>query len=179
MTIRNLVTGGPPDIRCCFPAITADPRTGYLYVAFNDAFGDAVDAALVVRSSDGRTWSPPVVANRDHRPNHQHYTASVGAYGGKVVVSWTARATLPTPSPVVQQQVAVSPDAGQSFGAPLSLGPRGDITDAPLTDIGYLTADYVQTAVTAHLAYTTWVLPRRPAPETQRIQTLWAATLRL
>ncbi len=179
VTIRNLVTGGPPDIRCCFPSITADPKTGYLYVAFNDAFGDAVDAALVVRSSDGRSWSPPVVANRDHRPSYQHYTASVGAYGGKVLVSWTARATLPMPSPVVQQQIAVSRDAGQAFGAPLSLGPHGDITAAPLTDIGYFTADYVQTAVTAHLAYTAWVLPRRPVTTTQLNQTLWAAALRL
>jgi hypothetical protein len=179
VTIRDLVTGGPPDIRCCFPSITADPRTGHLYVAFNDAFGAAVDATLVVRSSNGRTWSSPVVANRDHRPSYQHYTASVGAYGGKVVVSWTARATQPTPSPVVQQQVAVSRDAGHAFGAPRSLGPPGDITAAPLTEIGYFTADYVQTAVTAHLAYTTWVLPRRPVSATQLNQTLWAATLQL
>ena len=120
-----------------------------------------------------------MVANRDHRPSYQHYTTSVGAYGGKVVVSWTARATLPMPSPVVQQQVAESRDGGHAFGAPLSLGPRGDITAAPLTDIGYFTADYVQTAVTAHLAYTTWVLPRRPVTATQLNQTLWAATLRL
>ncbi len=172
---------GTADTRCCMQVVTVDPVTGELYVPLMDTRlrDDDINDVLVFRSKDGEHWSNPVVANPGDRGKPlEHFTPSIGAYGGTVYVSWTLRrATATHLSNRIRQQVAVSTNGGRTYGPPVTMGRAGDLRFAAPAPDGFaprFLSDYNTTVAVPHRAYTTWPLPTRSdagAPH----QTVWAA----
>jgi hypothetical protein len=119
---------GPEGIRCCVPSATIDPVTGLMYLAWDSADPGAVRLS---RSLDGRHWSAPVQVNRDDREGIEHVNADVTAYAGRVLVSYASRDTRVAAGRFLQQQVAISADAGRHFGRALPLGPPSDLRFGP------------------------------------------------
>ena len=183
LVTRNLFGfTGTADTRCCMPVASVDPVTGVIYVPIGDTRfrDDDLNDVLVFRSRDGRHWGRPVVVTPSHQDEPlEHFTPSLGAYGGRVYVAWTLRrASGDGMSDRIRQQVAVSVDGGRSYGRPVTIGRIGDLRFAPEAPNGFaprFTSDYNTTVAVPGRAYTVWPLPT-PA-DTAPNQTLWAATV--
>jgi hypothetical protein len=166
---------GPPDVRCCLPAASADPVRGTLYAVW-DGNGPGQPVTLA-SSPDGRRWSR-VLVTPGHRRNIQHVNAAVAAYNGKVFVSYGRRNTAVGDGDLVQQEVSSSYDGGASFGAGLALGPRSDLTYAAVAPVAF-PGDYIGASQTASRLTLVWCVSSRPANPAHRYhQVLYGAVLR-
>jgi hypothetical protein len=168
---------GPPDIRCCLPASTADPVTGKLYTVWlADAPGETV---LLSTSSNGHDWSAPTaVTHNSANPNIQHVNTDVAAYDGRVFVSYALRNLSQSDGRYLQQQVSTSYNGGASFGAPVSLGPRSDLKYAAVAG-ALFPGDYIGLSATQSALVAVWCVSSKPPnPDAAYHQTLYAAELR-
>lgn len=127
------------------PAIAVDPRSGALYIAWEDSrfTGGARDGiALSTSTDEGASWSQPVRVNGV--PETQAFTPSVAVAGGKVGVTYTdLRNDNPKDAAQLLATVwlAVSSDGGATFQESAAGGPF-DIRNAPRTADGYFVGDY-------------------------------------
>jgi hypothetical protein len=177
VTITNWVfsTDGALNVRCCQPSAAADPVTGELYVAIDDArfrHLHSYDDAVVLRSPDGVHWQ---VSRADHVPTtstQEFFTPQVAADNGTVYVTWTTAGT----GNRYRQQVAVSHDRGMSFGPATTLGPDGNLSyAATATGFGYWLGDFTGLAAVGGKAFAAWPLSTRS--KNPQHQTLWGATI--
>ena len=172
------IGGGPPGIRCCLPASTADPVTGRLYTVWEGNGPGSRDPVLLSWSANGRSWSPPRQVSPAGPATVQHVNVAVAAYGGKAFVSYGTRNTALDRGTFVQQQVSSSADGGASFGPPLSVGPRSNLTYAAVAG-GKFPGDYIGASATATRLNLVWCVSSKPAnPNAAYHQTLYSAVLR-
>jgi hypothetical protein len=127
------------------PAVAADPRTGKLYVAWQDSrfSGGARDAIVVSSSADGgRTWSSPKMVNQAH---------GTPAFTPAIAVSESGRVGVTyydfryddggnNSSLMTSYWLATSVDDGASWEE-TPVGTRFDLRTAPMVD-GYFVGDY-------------------------------------
>ena len=78
----------------------------------------------------------------------------------------------------MQQQLSTSSDRGNTFGAPMSIGPLSELQYAAQSR-GYFPGDYIGTAVTDGRLYMVWAVSSKPpASSTSPYhQVIWGATL--
>ncbi|RZS91825.1 hypothetical protein EV189_1077 [Motilibacter rhizosphaerae] len=150
-TVETNVGQGPDGIRCCLPSGTADPVTGRLYLAWN---GSDTSQVLVSHSADGVHWSRPRQANPVDE-SQQAVNVDVAAYGGIVAVSYGE-----TDGTHVQQYV-VNSHSGETFSAPLAVGPVSDLTYAAQAG-GAFPGDYIGTALRNGVLYAVWCVSSTP-----------------
>jgi hypothetical protein len=181
-TAPSLVTknvgGGPAGIRCCLPATAADPVTGQMYTVWDGNGPGATDPVWLSSSASGRHWSARLRVSPQPGPTIQHINLAVTAYGGKVFVTYGTRNTAVHGGNLVQQQIQSSNNGGASFGPPLSVGPRSNLTYAAVAG-GKFPGDYVGASATASRLNVVWCRSSRP-PNPNRVyhQTLYSAVLR-
>ena len=177
LVARN-IGGGPAGIRCCLPASADDPVTGKLYTVWEGNGPGKTDPVLLSSSANGRSWSPPRPVSPAGAATIQHVNAAVAAYGGKVFVSYGTRNTAVDKGKFVQQQVSSSFDRGASFGPPLSVGPRSNLSYAAVAG-GEFPGDYIGASATAARLNLVWCLSSKPRnPDAAYHQTLYSAVLR-
>ncbi len=170
-TITDDVGDGPSDIRCCLPSATVDPTTKVMYAAWNSAQRTAVKLST---STDGRTWTAPVVVNR---PVAGLLTVNVdvAARRGAVMVSYGVTNASTKPTWWGQQYVATSLDRGRTFLAPRAVGPRTNYRYAAVAG-GRFPGDYIGSAMGDGRAYSVWALASKPSdPAARYHQVLYAA----
>lgn len=176
--VAGNIGGGPAGIRCCLPASTADPVTGRLYTVWEGNGPGSTDPVLLSSSANGRSWSPPRRVSPAGAATIQHVNAAVAAYGGRVFVSYGTRNTAVDSGKFVQQQLSSSHDGGASFGRPLSVGPRSNLTYAAVAG-GKFPGDYIGASATATRLNLAWCVSSKPAnPDAAYHQTLYSAVLR-
>ncbi len=116
------------------PAYAVDPRSGTLYVVWQDARfsrGRRYDQVVLARSSDrGRTWSRPI---RVSAPDRQAFVPSVAvADDGAVGVTYFDTTAGRVGHPVATRYIfAASRDGSRSFDR-TPVGPPFDLAHAPL-----------------------------------------------
>jgi hypothetical protein len=175
-TVTNDAGEGPAGVRCCLPSGAADPVTGRMYLAWDSATPQEVRLST---SQDGRHWSRPVRVNRDNRAVLDRVNVDVAAYGGRVSVSFGTRDTTVQDGRFVQQQVAVSRDAGEHFAAETSVGPASDLMFAAVAG-GKFPGDYMGSAATGGRLYMVWCVSSAPAdPAAVFHQVVMGAALRI
>lgn len=170
-TITDDVGGGPAGVRCCLPSATVDPATKVMYAAWNSAQRTAVK---VSSSTDGRTWTAPVVVNHP-LTGLLTVNVDVAARGGTVMVSYGLTNASTKPTWWGQQYVSTSVDRGRTFRAPRAIGKRTDYAYAAFAR-GRFPGDYIGSAMADGRAYSVWALASRPAdPAAKFHQVLYAA----
>ena len=127
------------------PAVAADPRTGALYVAWQDArfSGGARDAVVLATSADGgRSWSAPRLASVAGGPPAFRPALAVAPDGTLALTYYDFRfgpAAIALPLPVTGW-LATSTDGGQSWRE-VALGGSFDLRLAPDAE-GWFLGDY-------------------------------------
>jgi hypothetical protein len=170
------VGGGPPDIRCCLPASTADPVTGKLYTVWlADAPGETV---LLSSSSNGHDWSAPIaVTHNSANPNIQHVNTDVAAYHGRVFVTYALRNLSQSGGRYLQQELSSSYDGGATFGPALPLGPLSDLQYAAVAR-AHFPGDYIGLSATDSVVSAAWCVSSTPPnPFAAYHQVLYSAQL--
>jgi len=163
---------GPPGFRCCLASATADPVTGTLYAAWNSK---NVATVKLSKSTDGRTWSSPVVANRP-TPSVLGVNVDVSAYAGSVSVSYGLTNADTSSGRFGRQFVATSRDGGTRFLAPTAIGPQINYAYAAFAE-GVFPGDYIGSAMTRGRLYTVWVVASTPPrPGAKYHQVLYGAS---
>jgi hypothetical protein len=174
VTLTTDVGGDVPGVRCCLPSAVIDPVTGRMHAVWQ-----STDLSLLQASSsaDGVHWSPPVTVNRERTATTQVVNADVAAYRGKVLVSYGVRDSAVADGRYVQQQAAVSYDAGRSFRGQVRLGPVSDLQYAAQAG-GAFPGDYIGTAASRGRFYATWAVSSAPPGGGTYHQVLYAAAIR-
>lgn len=162
---------GPRGFRCCLPSATADPVTGRLYTTWNSTDPTKVRLSS---STDGRTWSTPVVVNNPDR-SQLGVSSDVSAYDGTVSVSFGLTNADTTSGRFGRQLVATSRDAGQHFLAPTTVGPRIDYAFAAVAG-GIFPGDYIGSATTRGRLYAVWAVSSEPDPAATFHQVIFGAS---
>jgi len=145
-----------------FPSADVDPRTGTVYVVWDDSRfrSDGTNDAVISRSSDeGMTWTPPAPVNpgpRDDKIDHYGVVVAVGR-GGRVHVAWRQRDETGRPpmlAPVVDTYYEESADGGRRFTRPLRINrvPSNPFY-AAYSEGGSFEGDYNQAASAGELTY--------------------------
>jgi hypothetical protein len=174
VTVATDVGGDVPGVRCCLPSAVVDPVSGRMHAVWQ-----STDLSLLRSSSsvDGVHWSAPVTVDADRTSTTQVINADVAAYHGTVLVSYGVRDTSVAAGRYVQQEVAVSADAGRVFRAPSRLGPPSDLQFAAQAG-GAFPGDYIGTAAARGRFYTAWAFSAAPSDDSAYHQVLLAATIR-
>ena len=156
-TVTHDLGDGPPGFRCCLTSATADPVTGQLHASWN-----SVDATKVKLSSstDGKTWTAPVVVNRPDKAQ-LGVSSDVSAYDGTVTVAYGLTNAATGSGRFGRQFVATSRDGGRHFAPPTAVGPQIDYKYAAVAD-GIFPGDYVGTAITKGRLYAVWAVSSKP-----------------
>lgn len=157
-TITRDLGGGPSGFRCCLPSAIADPVTGSMYATWNSANNAA--AVKLSSSTDGRTWTTPVVVNRP-AASLVGLNADVSAYAGTVSVSFGLTNKDTSTGRFGRQFVATSRDGGAHFLAPTAVGPQVDYAYAAYAR-GIFPGDYIGTAMTRGRLYAVWAVSSAP-----------------
>ena len=175
VTLATDVGGDVPGVRCCLPSAVADPVSGRMHAVWS-----STDLSLLRASSsmDGVHWSTPVTVDTERTSTTQVVNADVVAYAGKVLVSYGLRDAAVADGRFVQQQVAVSSNAGHSFTTRLPLGPPSDLQYAAQAG-GAFPGDYIGTAVSCGRFYAAWAVSSTPPTGSTYHQVLYAAAIGL
>jgi len=110
--VREMRTGGN------IPAVAIDPKSGTLYVAWQDSrYTGIVEQILISRSTDGgATWSPAEVVS-DGPANAASFTPAIAVDGGgRVGVSYYSLRNDPNRLLGVDLYLAFSTNGGVTFG---------------------------------------------------------------
>jgi hypothetical protein len=174
VTLATDVGGDVPGVRCCLPSAVVDPVNGRMYAVWQ-----STDESLLRASSsaDGVHWSLPVTVDTERTSTSQVVNADVAAYAGTVLVSYGVRDAAVADGRYVQQQAAVSYNAGSTFTARLPLGPRSDLRYAAQAG-GAFPGDYIGTAASHGRFYTAWAVSSTPTAGATYHQVLLAAAIR-
>lgn len=182
-------------------AAAVDPRTGRVYVVWEDArfraahVTDGANDAVLSWSDNGVSWSAPVRLNGGPTgDNVDHYNPSVAVHqDGTVDVIWrqrqeSASGVLDSFSVDVNTYLARSHDRGLTFGRPLKvdLAPS-DTRFGAFSRGGLFQGDYDQVATAGGLTYVVRsesyapsrraVAPAQPSATTLHHQTTWVAVV--
>ena len=178
-------------------AADADPRTGRMYVVWEDGYfrTDAANDAVLSWSDDGITWSAPTRVNApDHRAVVDHYNPSVAvAEDGTVDVIWRQRVesasdNVDTFSRDIDTYLARSHDQGVTFGPPVDIDRApSDTRWGSFSRGGLFQGDYDQVATAGGLTYVvrceSYAPSRSARPDdgfsatTRHHQTVWVAVI--
>ena len=129
------------------PDIAVDPRSGTLYVVWEDArfsAGDHNDIAISSSSDDGRTWTAPTKVNQTPVPV-MAFTPSVDVLpDGTIAVSYyDIRHNTPDPALATDSFLASSRDGGTAWTETRLTPASFDDTLAPIRQgEGYFLGDY-------------------------------------
>jgi hypothetical protein len=115
--------------------------------------------------------------DRDRTATTQVINADVAAYRGKVLVSYGVRDSAVADGRYVQQEAAVSYDAGRAFPGRVRLGPVSDLRYAAQAG-GAFPGDYIGTAVSRGRFYAAWAVSSPPPGDGTYHQVLYAAAIR-
>lgn len=178
-------------------AAAADPRTGRLYVVWEDGTfrSDAANDALLSWSDDGVSWSAPVRVDKGRTGDElDHYDPSVAVHAdGTVDVIWRQRQEsasddVRTYSRDVDTYLARSRDHGRTFGPALKLDlAPSDTRYGAFSRGGLFQGDYDQVATAGGLTYVVRSesyapssrakAPGTPSATTTHHQTTWVAVV--
>jgi hypothetical protein len=182
-TIDTFEGSGPPDMRTGgLPSAGVDPKTGVLYVVWQDARyrSDGTNDVVMSRSDDeGHTWRPLRIVNGDG-PNSgiDHFTPAVAAWGPNVHVTYRTRVIV---GGVYSQFVGMgykrSNDNAATFGKERQLGPPTDIEWAARGH-GKFLGDYMAIAAWKDIAHPVWCVARKPIHrESKWHQVTWSSSI--
>jgi hypothetical protein len=140
------------------PAAAIDPRTGALYVVWQDErFSPGTDQAVLSRSTDGgETWSVPLRVS-DGFAGAASFTPAVAVTPeGWVGVSYySLRNDLS--GVLVDEYLALSKNAGQRFAKSLRVSPASWDLRYVATSDGFFLGDYQGLAAGAKTFYPLWI----------------------
>lgn len=180
-TVQIVANGGgyADGVRCCLFAADIDQVTGRMYVAYEGGVGNT-DPVYVSWSDTGGLWSSPERVTRGDVNGVQRVNVDVVAYAGKVYVAYGTRTQPNDHGGFVQQQLSVSSNAGRTYAAPQSVGPRSVLKYAAQAR-GYFPGDYIGEAITAGRLYAVWAVSSKPPAysTSQYHQVIYGATLRI
>jgi hypothetical protein len=174
----------PPDMRTGsgLQSAAVDPVTGRMYVVWQDTrfHSDGLNDIVISSSSDGQNWSSPARVNPDLPDSGlDHFTPGVGAYGGRVDVTYQTRNNANGPSRYVRERYIVSFNGGATFGGEVVLGPPADLKYAARVfhaDVKFL-GDYNAVASSPVAAYPVWCRSFAPPTPAKFHQTAWSSTI--
>lgn len=160
--VEGLRTGG-------LPSAAIDPRTGRLYVVWQDELGGTVfpfrattaaagiDGILMSRSDDGGlTWSAPELVSGSDPASSFTPAIAVGPTG-RVAISYYSLRNDPARQFLVDHYLALSSD-GVRFGAARRTTKSSfDVRFAAVTDRGFFLGDYQGLVVGRKLVHALWV----------------------
>jgi Neuraminidase (sialidase) len=173
--VPNMRTGG-------LPSAAVDPRTGVLYVVWQDARfrSDGTNDIVMSRSpNEGRTWRPIVPVNSDPPDSGiDHFTPAVAAWGPNVHVSYRTRVVVNGQwSRYVDMVYQRSPDNGATWARAHRLGPPTDLHWAAQAH-GRFLGDYMAIAAWRDVAHPVWCAAYRPDKREKRWhQVTWSSTV--
>lgn len=161
-SVPGLRTGG-------LPAAAVDPRTGRLYVAFQDDLGidifrsvgtaaaEDVDGILLTRSDDGgSTWSAPELLSESTDASSFTPAVAVGP-NGRVALSYYSLRNDPERRFLVDHYLALSGD-GVHFGAARRTTKSSfDVRFAAVTERGFFLGDYQGLVAGKKLVHSLWI----------------------
>lgn len=139
------------------PALAVDPRSGALYVTWNDySTGDA-DVKLTASTDGGRSWNSPVRVNDDpSSPRHDQFfpTLTVGS-DGTLHLLWLDRRDDPNNKKYAPYYTR-STDGGKTFARDVRLS--GTLSDPAVGFQGTIIGDYISldTSADGSRVYAAW-----------------------
>jgi hypothetical protein len=161
VTIASVHAAGVPGARTAesLPSAAVDPRTGNLYVVWqDDRFSPGVDQVALSRSTDGgQTWSAPQLVSDGPRdaPNFTPAVA-VNAEGLVGVAFYTLR-NDPSRRVLVDEYLAVSRNAGRRFGRSQRVSSSSwDVRFAAMSR-GFFLGDYQGLAGGRNVFHPLWI----------------------
>jgi len=184
--IVQLHSAGIEDSRTAdgLPSAAIDPRTGDLYVVWqDDRFSPGVDQVLLSRSSDGGdTWSEPHLVS-DGPLDAPNFTPAVAVNGnGAVGVAYYSLRNDPGRHTFADEYLAVSRDRGQHFGSTRMSPLAWDLGMAAVAAGGFFLGDYQGLAANRKTFFPVWIatfLPSRRDPhQTQPDAFTWPLQVR-
>ena len=181
-TIDTFEGSGPPDMRTGgLPSAAVDPRSGTLYVVWQDARyrSDGTNDVVLSRSSnEGRSWRPLTIVNGDGPDSGiDHFTPAVATWGPSVHVTYRTRAFADGAySDLVGTGYVRSRDNGTTFGNERQLGPVTDLRWAARAHGKYL-GDYMAIAAYGDIAHPVWCAASEPQHKKRWHQTTWSSTI--
>jgi hypothetical protein len=181
-TIDAFEGSEPPDMRTGgLPSAAVDPRSGTLYVVWQDARyrSDGTNDVVMSRSTDeGRSWRPLQIVNGDGPDSGiDHFTPAVATWGPNVHVTYRTRAfENGVYSEFVGMGYIRSRDNGATFGNEHQLGPVTDIKWAARGG-GKFLGDYMAIAASGDIAYPVWCAAFMPQHKKRWHQTTWTSTI--
>lgn len=184
VTIGQFEGAGVPGMRTGgLPAAAIDPVTGTMYVAWQDTrFNPSGlnDIVLSESTDGGSTWSPPREVN-PKVAGLDRFTPAVAAFGGNVYISYRTRGADGT-APDVSENLVVSADGGNTFGAEQTAGPPTVLQYAAVSIGGgparAFLGDYMGLAATADRAQLLWSVASLPPVSGELYhQTSWSGTV--
>lgn len=174
------------------PAAAVDPRTGRIFVTWEDARyrTDKSNDVVVSYSDDGITWTSPIRVNRGGKADSvDHWNPSVALTSdGAVHVMYRQRvegASIGEFSNYIDTFVQSSTDHGKTWSAPLKINRiRTDVRFSAFSRGGAFLGDYNQIAASGKYVYVVRCeaySPRKGAPAefppAVHNQTTWVAVL--
>ncbi|HEX9941975.1 MAG TPA: sialidase family protein [Thermoanaerobaculia bacterium] len=141
------------------PAAAVDPRTGDLYVVWQDErFSPGIDQVVLSRSADGgRTWTAPQLVSDGPR-NAASFTPAVAVSPeGVVGVVYYSLRNDPARSVLVDEYFAVSRNRGRRFARSLRVSPASwDLRFAAVSR-GFFLGDYQGLAAGRRMFHPLWI----------------------
>jgi hypothetical protein len=176
--VVNNAGGYATGVRCCLFGADIDAVTHIMYVAYEGGGPGNTDPVMLTSSRDGVTWFSPVPVSRGDVSGVQRVNVDVSARNGYVYVAYGTRTDPGDHGGFVQQQLSTSSNRGNTFDAPMSIGPVSALQYAAQSR-GYFPGDYIGTAVTDGRLYLVWAVSSKPPAfsTSPYHQVIWGATL--
>jgi hypothetical protein len=167
------------------PSVAVDPKTGTLYVVWqDDRFSPGVDQVVLSRSSDsGESWSEPLLVPDGPR-NAPNFTPAVAVNGnGLVGVAYYSLRNDPGRRTFADEYLSVSRDGGQHFGPGKRVSPVSwDLSFAAVTEGGLFLGDYQGLAAGRQTFFPVWIATflssRADSHRKQPDAFIWPVTVR-
>jgi hypothetical protein len=151
--VRNLRTGAS------LPSFACDPRTGDLYIAWQEAGSAGEDQAIFIASRDGgATWSERTRVS-EGPSDAASFTVSVAAsFEGEVAVSYYSLQNDPERRFLADEYVRISRDGGRSFEPSIRLTPASfDVRFAAQAGNAFFLGDYAGLTATGPRFHAVWI----------------------
>lgn len=147
------------------PSAAVDPRTGDLYVVWQDErFSPGTDQVVLSRSNDGgETWSTVQLVSDGPR-NAANFTPAVAVNANGVVgVAYYSMRNDPARSVLVDEYLAISRDQGRKFGRSVRVSAASwDVRFAAVSR-GFFLGDYQGLAAGRKTFHPLWIATFNPS----------------